>query len=73
MRDRLALWLEGWSLSLGEMNYLRTGSRSEGLLDVHYVTDEDIARRTSFAVKIGAATDAARPLALKQRCQKSSD
>ena len=65
-RDRLALWLEGWSLALAEMNYLRTGSRCDGLLDVHYVSDADIAQRTSFAVKIGAVTDAARPLALGQ-------
>ncbi len=71
-RERLALWFEGWSLSLAEMNYLRTGFRSEGLLDIHYVTDEDIARRTSFAVKIGAVTDAARPLALNQRNQEDS-
>lgn len=65
-RDQLALWFEGWSLSLAEMNYLRTGFKSEGLLDLHYVTDEDIARRTSFAAKIGAVTDAARPLVLRQ-------
>ena len=37
------LWLEGWSLCLAEMNYLRTGYRTDGLLDVHLVTDEDIA------------------------------
>lgn len=71
-RERLAMWLEGWSLSLAEMNYLRTGFRSDGLLDVQYVTDDDIARQTSFAVKIGAVTDAARPLALRQTGGKSS-
>jgi predicted nucleotidyltransferase len=60
----LELWLEGWSRALAEVNYLRTGYRSDGLLDVHYVTDEDIARGQSFAVKIGAVTDAARPLPL---------
>ena len=65
-REKLALWLAGWSLSLAQMNYLRTGFKSEGLLDVHYITDEDIARRTSFAVKIGAITDAARPLPLRR-------
>lgn len=63
-RRRLALWLDGWSCSLAEVNYLRTGYRSEGLLDVHFVTDEDIANKTSYAVKIGAVTDAARPLLL---------
>jgi hypothetical protein len=64
MREALQAWLEGWSLCLAEMNYLRTGYRSGGLLDVHFVTDEDIARRTSYAVKIGAVTDSARPLPL---------
>ncbi|HLA77774.1 MAG TPA: PEP/pyruvate-binding domain-containing protein, partial [Vicinamibacteria bacterium] len=63
-RQELGLWLQGWSLCLAEMNYLRTGYRSEGLLDVQYVSDEDIARQTSYAVKIGAITDAARLLAL---------
>ncbi len=60
----LMVWLEGWSLSLAEQNYLRTGYKTEGLLDVHLVTDEDIAARTSYAVKIGAVTDPAWPLAL---------
>ena len=66
-RDELMLWLNGWSLCLDEINYLRTGYRTGGLLDVHIVTDEDIANKTSYAVKIGAVTDAARPLALKKK------
>jgi len=33
-------------------------------LDIHLVTDEDIANHTSYAMKIGAITDAARPLAI---------
>jgi len=63
-RQGLEQWLDGWSLCLAEMNYLRTGYRAERLLDVHYVTDEDIARRSDYATKIGAVTDAARPLPL---------
>ena len=31
-----------------EMNYLRTGYRTERLLDVHFVTDEDIASARSL-------------------------
>ena len=61
-RDALSLWLDGWSRSLAEINYLRTGYRAEQLLDIHFVSDEDIEKRTIFAVKIGAITDAARPL-----------
>ena len=61
-RKSLLLWLEGWSLSLAQINYARTGHKTEGILDIHIVTDEDIAKRDSFAIKIGAITDAARPL-----------
>jgi len=66
-RAELALWLDGWSRALAEMNELRTGCRTDGLLDVHFVTDDDVARGTSYAAKIGAVTDAARPLALATR------
>lgn len=58
-QQELSLWLEGWSLSLGEFNYLRTGYESKELLDIHIVTDADIEARTSYAVKIGAVTDPA--------------
>jgi hypothetical protein len=63
-RRDLLIWLEGWSLCLAEMNFQRTGYRTDGLLDVHIVTDDDIAKKTSYAVKIGAATDPARLLPL---------
>jgi pyruvate,water dikinase len=71
-RQDLLLWLEGWSLCLGEMNFQRTGYQSRGLLDVHFVSDEDIARQTSYALKIGAVTDAARPLPLKKKDGQTS-
>ena len=63
-RRDLDEWFEGWSLALAEMNYLRTGYRIDRLLDVHIITDEDIRMRSSHAVKIGAVTDAARPIPL---------
>jgi len=66
-KRQLILWLEGWSLCLAEMNYSRTGYKSNGLLDYHLLTDEDIAKKTSYAVKIGAVTDAARQLPLKSK------
>lgn len=61
-RLELEGWLEGWSLCLAEINYERTGHKHERLLDVHIITNEDIANRNSYALKIGAVTDAARPL-----------
>jgi hypothetical protein len=64
-KNRLLEWLEGWSLCLSEMNFLQTGYRTDGLLDVHIVNDGDIKIRTSWAAKIGAVTDAAKPLKMK--------
>ena len=63
----LSAWLRGWSQCLSEMNFLRTGVRTEGLLDVHYITDEDLRSQTSFAAKIGAVTDAAHPLVMGRK------
>ncbi|MDB4433275.1 pyruvate, phosphate dikinase, partial [bacterium] len=63
-RRALDQWLEGWSLCLSEMNFLRTGYKTDGLLDVHIITDEDIAERSSYAAKINAVTDPAEPLPL---------
>ena len=61
----LRTWLESWSRRLAEMNFQRTGIPSEGLLDIHWVTDADIEKKTSYTVKIGAITDPAWPLPLK--------
>lgn len=66
-RRELEVWLEGWSLCIAEINHLCTGYHSMGLLDVHLMTDEDIALQTSYAIKIGAVTDAAEPLTLGPR------
>jgi hypothetical protein len=65
-KRELMLWLEGWSRCLGEINFLRTGYRTEGLLDVHLIRDKDIAERGSFAAKIDAITDSARKLPMKE-------
>jgi predicted nucleotidyltransferase len=63
-RTRLETWLDGWSRCLAEINFLRTGYRASRLLDVHFVTDQDIERHSSYAMKIDAVTDRARRLPL---------
>jgi|LSQX01.1.fsa_nt_gb hypothetical protein len=60
----LRLWLDGWSLSLSEMNYLKSGYHIDGILDVHFVTDEDIGSKDSFAIRIESPTDPAYRLKL---------
>ena len=70
-RKELSAWLEGWSLSLSQINFLRTGNKTDGLLDIHIVTDEDIKKRDSYAIKIGAVSDAARPLPMGTALKKN--
>ena len=53
-------WFEGWSYGLDELNYYKTGYRTNGIIDLHIVTDEDIKNRDSFASMIGAVNDGAR-------------
>ncbi len=69
-RKDLLIWLEGWGMSLSQMNYERTGYKTDNLLDVHIVTDEDIENHTSYAVKIGATLDPARPLTMGTALKK---
>ena len=66
-RRLLVLWLEGWSQALAEFNFMQTGYRADGLLDIHIITDQDIEKRTSWACKIGAVTDAARKIPVKRK------
>ncbi len=59
-KELLKAWFEGWSFSLSEMNFARTGYKTDGLIDLHIVTDKDIAGKDSFASMIGAVTDRAK-------------
>jgi len=52
-------WLDRWSRALSRVNRRRTGQVTEGLLDIHIITDEDIARQTSYASKITSRDDRA--------------
>lgn len=59
-KKELKAWIEGWSLCLSEMNLIKTGYKTDGLIDLHIVTDEDINNKASFATMIGAVTDGAK-------------
>jgi predicted nucleotidyltransferase len=65
-KQELMTWLKGWSLALSEMNYLKTGYHTEGLLDIHFVTDRDIERKNSYASKINSVYDPAIALRLSE-------
>jgi len=63
-RALLDQWFSGWSGALTEMNYSRTGVRVENILDVTYLTDEEVTSGRGLAAKINAVTNAARKLEL---------
>ncbi len=58
-KTKLLLWLDGWSKALAKINFLRTGYEADSLLDVHLITDEDIRKKDSYAIKINSITDPA--------------
>jgi hypothetical protein len=60
----LLTWLEGWSLCLDEINFIRTGYKSGGLLDVHFISDEDLSDPTSLSQKLNLTIDGLRELPL---------
>ena len=54
-------WIDGWNHSLSEYNREKTGySLKDGIIDLHIITDEDIAQKNSFAIMIGNANNPAR-------------
>jgi pyruvate,water dikinase len=63
-RKELETWLQGWSLSLAEMNYYRTGFHSDGLLDVTFLTDEKVRDPKDVAERLKIGSDVVRPLPL---------
>ena len=63
-RKHLECWFGAWNDCLDEINYMKTGYKTGGLLDVHYVTDNDIEKKTKYAAMIDAETDPARLLEL---------
>ncbi|PNX52712.1 MAG: hypothetical protein BV458_08200 [Thermoplasmata archaeon M9B2D] len=65
-RDKLMAWFNEWGKKLAKENKERTGYESEGLLDVHIITDEDIKKKSSWATHITSPYQTVRKLNLKK-------
>jgi pyruvate,water dikinase len=63
-RELLDEWFRGWGQALTEMNFSRTGVRVQEMLDVTYLSDEEVTKGEGLATKINAVTDPARLLKL---------
>jgi DNA polymerase sigma len=65
-RKLLQSWIDGWGRCLSYINFQRTGYQTPGsLIDLHIITDEDIAKGDSYASLISAVDDRARPLKMR--------
>ncbi len=51
-KRELSIWLEGWSLCLDEINYMRTGIKGSGLLDVTYINSQEIGKEEDILEKV---------------------
>lgn len=64
-KEMLSLWFEGWNDALREVNFFRTGYMVDNLIDVYYVTDEDLLSKKYYAQLIEQNSNFAKRLKLK--------
>jgi predicted nucleotidyltransferase len=68
LEEKFKTWMEGWGLCLNEMNFMKSGYRSnDSLIDLHIITDKDIKKNDSYACLITAVSDRARPVKIKEQ------
>lgn len=65
-KKELTAWLEGWSLCLDEYNYIRTGFKAGGLLDIHFVTQQELKDPILLQEKLNINVEGMKKLSLKK-------
>ncbi|MFW6196225.1 MAG: PEP/pyruvate-binding domain-containing protein [Thermoplasmatota archaeon] len=65
-KDKLKGWLNKWDKELCKENEKRTGLRTESMLDIHIITDEDLENETSWATHITSPYKSAREIPIHQ-------
>jgi len=61
-RKELQVWLEAWSLALDEMNFLRTGFKAGGLLDIKFVSSREAQNQSYFLEMFNCSLESMRLL-----------
>jgi len=61
-KQLLISWMEGWSYALAEYNYAQTGYRSDHMIDLHIITDENVEKPNSYGALIFSSESPARLL-----------
>ncbi len=65
-KEKLIDWFEKWDKHISRENQERTGIETDAILDVHFVTDEDIKNKTPWATHLVSRYESARKIPLKQ-------
>ena len=64
-KRELSLWMDGWSLCLDEINYMRTGIKTGGLLDVSFVDNNKVKTEADISKQVDIiGTDGIKKLTL---------
>ncbi len=62
-QEQLRLYLDGWGQGLAIINQQKTTYDTPGsLIDLHIITDRDLAEKTSFAVMLESVSNSAKLL-----------
>jgi predicted nucleotidyltransferase len=65
-KEKLMAWFNKYGRKLDEENNERTGLKTDGLLDVHIITDEDIKKKDSWATHITSPYMSVKKIPLKK-------
>lgn len=65
-KDKLKNWFDRWDKKLCEENEERVGKELSCVLDIHFITDKDIEKETSWASHITSRYKSAREIDIRQ-------
>jgi pyruvate, water dikinase len=58
--DEIKQFMKCWGLCLSELNAFLTGEKIDEMLDIHFISDKDIAEKNSFTSMIGSHFNSAK-------------
>jgi len=72
-KENLIKWFEGWNLCLGTINYNKTGFSLERILDISYISDEELPDQQYYADLLNLSNNTAMKLTMQNEVSKDDD
>ena len=66
-KENLIAWFNRYDKKIEEENRQRTGIKTDGLLDIHIITDEDIKKKDSWSTHITSPYMSVKKIPLKKK------